>query len=146
MKTGRARLRLVAGAAVVAAVVAVAGCGLASSTGAPGTGAGSPPTQAAKVSLTITVTNGPGSKPVHWTLRCDPAGGTHPDPARTCGMLLAVKNPFAPRPIHVMCPMIMESSRQAVVTGTWFGRPVNRVVIDGGCDLGLWSKIGPIFS
>jgi len=141
MKVGPARFRLVAGAAVGAAVIALAGCGTAAS----GPGAGNPPTQAAKVSLAITVTNGPGSKPVHWTLRCDPPGGTHPDPARTCRVLLAVKDPFAPRPIHVMCPMIMESSRQAVVTGTWFGRPINRVVIDGGCDIGLWSKIGPIF-
>ena len=42
--------------------------------------------------------------------------------------------------------MIMVSSRQIVVTGTWFGQKVDRVIIDGECDLGLAPALEAAFT
>jgi Subtilisin inhibitor-like len=132
--------------AAVAATAAIAACG---STAAPassgGSGAGSSHV-AAKVSLNITVENGPGKTPKHWTLRCDPAGGTHPDPAAACRALLALSKPFAPPPAGTMCPMILASARRAVFTGTFFGTKVSRTIVDGGCDLARWTKLGQVMN
>jgi hypothetical protein len=140
--TGRRR-----GAAGIAiAGLALAGCGsvAAPSGGAAGSGGSGSPAAAPKASLTITVQNGPGKKVSHWTLQCDPAGGTHPDPAKACAALLAVKNPFAPIRTGQVCPMILASARRATFTGTWFGVKVNRTVIDGGCDLTNWTRFSPV--
>jgi hypothetical protein len=129
-------------AAVAAAgltALAAAACGSAA-----GTGTVSPP--AAKISLDLTVTSHPGATPRHWTLRCDPPGGTHPDPATACQVLLAVKDPFTPVPVHMDCPMIMVSSKTATITGTYLGKPVNITLRDGGCTLGRWVKLGKIFN
>lgn len=127
-----------------ACAVALSGCGTAA---APGSGASSSggSTAPAKIALTFTVTNGPGAAPRHWTVRCDPPGGTHPDPAATCSALLRMrmrmKEPFATRPKRMICPMFLVSGRQIVVTGTWFGAQVRRVIIDGGCDLSLFETM-----
>jgi len=119
-------------------MIAVAACGTAT---APG-GGGEPTGQAKpRVSLTFRLANFPANHPAHWTLRCDPPGGSHPDPAAVCAPLLRMKNPFAPLPKRTVCPMIMVSSRAILVTGTWFGSPVHRSIIDGGCDLGLFEKL-----
>jgi Subtilisin inhibitor-like len=138
--SGRAAAIAAAGLTALAA----AGCGSAAAPGA--SGAGSTGTTPAKVSLDLTVTSNPGATPRHWTLRCDPPGGTHPDPAAACQVLLAVKDPFTPVPVHVDCPMILVSSKRATVTGTYFGKPVNITLTDGGCTLGRWVKLGKIFN
>jgi hypothetical protein len=148
--SGRARARVVTSAAACAAAVAltVAGCGSVAAPGAAGpAGAGGTAAKTPKVSVDLSITHGTGTKAVHWTLRCEPAGGTDPDPAAACKTLLGVKDPFAaaPRRVHVMCPMILASAEQVTVTGTWFGHKVHRVIVDGGCDLGLWSEIGQVF-
>ncbi|HTW05245.1 MAG TPA: SSI family serine proteinase inhibitor [Streptosporangiaceae bacterium] len=106
----------------------------------------SPSSAAPKVSLSIKVTGKPGAPATHWTLRCDPAGGTHPDPAAACATLLKAKNPFGPAQKGVDCPMIMVGSKAAIVKGTYFGKHVDRTFVDGGCDLPSWAKIGQIFN
>jgi hypothetical protein len=138
--------------AAMCAITATA-CGSIASTGSSGAGSGSgsgagaaAPAKAPKVSLDIKVTGHPGAKPVRWTLRCDPAGGTHPDPAAACRVLLRAKNPFAPLPGHIMCPMIRVGSKTATVTGTWFGKKVHSVLADGGCTLQRWAEFGQIFN
>jgi hypothetical protein len=130
----------VAGTAVIAACgsVAAPASGGASSSG----GTASP--AAAKVSLNLIVLNGPSSTPKHWTLRCDPAGGTHPHAATACHALLALKNPFALPKAHHMCPMILASDKRVVFTGTYFGAKVHRTIVDGGCDLARWSELGQV--
>ncbi len=143
MTSGRARVRVIASAVVCAAAVAVSGCGLATSSGGA---ASSPSAHPAQASVAITVSSGPGTKAVHWTLRCDPPGGTHPDPTDACKALLTAKTPFAPLRARLDCPMILASAKRAVITGTWFGHKVHRVVIDGGCDLGLWDALGKVFN
>jgi hypothetical protein len=136
----------------VASIALVAACGSAaapgsggasSNGGASGSGGTSSPA-AAKASLSITVQNGIGTTAQHWTLRCDPASGTHPHPAATCSALLRIRDLFTPPPTHRMCPMILVSAKRATFTGTWFGRKVHRTIVDGGCDLAVWSKLGQV--
>lgn len=140
---GRLRLMLLAGLA--AAAIAVTGCASGSSGGGASNGGSGGGRTPAKVSLMFQVTHGKGPAVQHWTLRCEPAGGTHPAATATCASLLKLKNPFAPQNKHVNCPMILRSDRRIVVTGTWFGQKVHRVVLDGGCDLGLYTKLHQIF-
>ncbi|HUZ52457.1 MAG TPA: SSI family serine proteinase inhibitor [Streptosporangiaceae bacterium] len=135
--TGRAGRFLLAG--VATAVLALAGCSSAAAPGGQG-GTGTP----AKVMLKFNLTGGPGGQAKHWTLNCEPTGGTHPSPAAACAVLLKMKSPFAPRSKQIACPMILRSDRKILVTGTWLGVTVHRVVIDGGCDLVLFSKLDKI--
>jgi Subtilisin inhibitor-like len=123
---------------LIAAVCAAAAtaCGTAA---AP---AGSP--APAKVSLDIKVSGGSGGAH-NWTLLCDPAGGTHPNPAAACTVLLKAKDPFAPAPRGLMCPMIAASARVATVTGIYFGQHINTTITEGGCDGARWTRIGQLF-
>lgn len=144
---GWARLRLIAGAAVGAAAVAVAvaGCGTTSAPGHPAAPAAAA-ASAAKVAVTITVRGPGGATPRRWTLQCDPPGGTHPDPAAACRVLLSEMKLVAARPGRLVCPMILANAEQATISGTWYGRQIHRVVVDGGCDIRLWTALGRIFS
>ncbi|MGH3274761.1 MAG: SSI family serine proteinase inhibitor [Streptosporangiaceae bacterium] len=126
-------------AGALLASAALVACGSVAPPGAPG---GAP--TAPKASLTITVRNGPGQKVSHWTLRCAPVGGTHPDAAGACAALLAVKNPFAPARPGAVCPQFLVAGHQATFTGTWFGTRVNRTFVDGGCDYAIWVKLAPV--
>jgi len=122
------------------------GSGASSGSGAgSGSGSGSS-TQAAKTSLDIQVSHGRGTAITHWTLRCQPAGGTEPNPAQACRVLAGVKNPFGPLPKGIMCPMIVAGTKQAKVTGTFDGKPVNVTINDGGCWLSRWARYGQIFN
>ena len=136
---------------IPALCVLAAACGsVAAPVPSPPGGNGSPgggtAHSAPKVSLSVTIRDSPSSKPRHWTLQCDPAGGSHPDPAKACRTLLSSrKDPFAPLTGHQMCPMILASAKTATVTGSWFGTRVHRMITDGGCDLPVWAKIGQVF-
>ena len=99
----------------------------------------------AKVSLTVVVTPTPGATPKRWTLRCDPTGGTHPDAQAACRALLAAKNPFAPIPRGIMCPMIVAGPQKAVIMGTFFGQHVESDFSQAGCEASRWSKLGLVF-
>jgi Subtilisin inhibitor-like len=123
----------------VAGTAAVAACG---STAAPASSAPAKP----KVSLNITVQDGVGGPVKHWTLQCDPTGGTHPDPAAACRALLAVKQPFAAPASGTMCPMILASAKRAIFNGSWFGQRVDRTITDGGCYLARWTKLGQVMN
>jgi hypothetical protein len=130
--------------AVCAIVVAACGSTAAPTSGpAPSSGTGA---QAARISLDIKVSHGPGTAVKHWTLRCAPAGGTDPDPARACRVLMRVKNPFAPLRKGIMCPMIVTGVKVATVQGTWYGKRVNVTMSQGGCWLSRWAEVGQIFN
>lgn len=139
----RAGARCLLAAAACAAVSA--GCG--SSTGHTGTSAttGTTGTTAAKVSLDIRVSGVPGSPARHWTLRCDPAGGTHPAPVATCAALLNAKNAFEPPSKRIMCPMILAGTKVATVKGTYFGRHIDTTITEGGCWLAEWDHLRKLF-
>ena len=87
----------------------------------------------------------PSSPAAHYTLRCEPAGGTAPDPAVACARLLTGSSIFASRPAHVLCPMILQSAARATVTGTYLGKMVHVTIVNGGCDLARWSKLKAVF-
>jgi hypothetical protein len=126
-------------------VVAAATCLVAAA--ACGSAAAPRPTSAAapKVSLSITVSAAPGSQAQHWTLTCDPAGGTHPDPAAACAELLRTGDPaVAPQPKSLSCPMILASAKTASITGTYYGHPVNTTIREGGCGPTLWTRLGQV--
>ena len=139
MHTLRARPR--AHYLLIAALCAIAAAACGSSA-AP---ASSPASPSPKVSLDIKVTGGSGGAK-NWTLQCDPAGGSHPNPASACQVLFRAKNPFAPVPKGMMCPMILAGTRVAKVTGVYFGQHVNTTFTQGGCNLPRWAKIGQIFN
>jgi Subtilisin inhibitor-like len=141
-RVGRRGLRVRAAAAtcIIAGTGVLAACGSAAAPGA----ASSPAPVKPKVSLTITVLGGSSKTPKHWTLQCEPAGGTHPDPAAACRALLAVKNPFAAPPPGHMCPDLLVSSARAIFNGTWFGTKVDKTITDGGCYLARWDKLGQV--
>ena len=82
----------------------------------------------------------------HYTLRCEPAGGTALDPAAACAKLLTGAGLFAPRPAHLLCPMIMASAGRASVSGTYFGQKVHETIVDGGCELSRWAKLKAVFA
>jgi hypothetical protein len=115
----------------------------AASTSTGGASASATPT--ARVSLGVTFAASPGSPAVHYTLFCEPAGGTTPDPAAACAKLLTGVNIFAPRPLHEMCPMILQSGVRATVTGTYLSRQVHMTIVNGGCDIARWAKLKSIF-
>lgn len=127
-------------AAVLCAVTAAA-CGSATSTSQ----AAKPAKPAAKVSVTVAVTPTPGAAAKRWTLRCDPVGGTHPDARAACRQLLAAKNPFAPIPRGIMCPMIVAGPQKATISGTFFGQRVASNFSRAGCEAARWAKLGEVF-
>jgi hypothetical protein len=133
----------------IAGLIAVAGCGTqlapghAGGSGGKGTTARSGP---ANVEVTVSVLNKKGGgAPSHWTLRCQPVGGTAPDPAAACKALFGVKKALNRLKKPMMCPMIMVSSEQIVLKGKLFGKPVNRVITDGGCDVGIFDSLKKTF-
>jgi hypothetical protein len=124
-------------------VITAAACGSVTSTSsAPKPSASAP---AAKVSLTVVVKASPGATPKRWTLRCDPAGGTHPDPKAACRQLLTAKNPFAPIPRGIMCPMIAAGPQRATISGVFFGQHVASHFARTGCEATRWSELGDVF-
>jgi subtilisin inhibitor-like len=135
---GPSRLRQYLLAGLAATALALAAC--SSSTSPDGAA------NHAKVVLFFDVNHGPGTTVTDsWTLNCEPAAGTMPGAADACTALLKLKHPFAPQPSGVACPMILLSNKKIVVTGTWFGTRVHRVVVDGGCDIALFSKLTKLF-
>ena len=40
--------------------------------------------------------------------------------------------------------MLLRSNKKILVTGTWFGITVHRLVVDGGCDTALFDSLNKI--
>jgi hypothetical protein len=133
---GRRPWRYVA-AALVAVGVGVAGC---NSGAAPHA---APRVPHAKVSLKLQMRGGSGSRRVPESVTCNPAGRSQRAGTAACSVLLKLKqkNPFAPIPGGMNCPMLLRSNRKILVTGTWFGVKVHRLVVDGGCDIALFDSL-----
>jgi hypothetical protein len=126
-------MRLVA--ALSFAALALAACG----SGSAGT--------AARTSLTITFWDeGPdASKPRRWTLRCSPAGGTHPRAAVACRRLAAGGMAlFAPVPRGAVCTEIYGGPQTARVVGALDGRRVwASFSRTNGCHIARWDRLAP---
>jgi Subtilisin inhibitor-like len=122
------------------------GSASSSSPTSPGSTSAAGTTSAAKVSLTIVLTAGHDVAAKHWTLRCDPAGGTYPDPAAACTRLVKLRTILNPPPIHIMCPMIMADASSYIVYGNLLGQKVHETIPDGGCSLERWNELKGIFN
>ena len=137
-RAGRPAARRYLLAAVIAGTLAVTGC---SSSSGPDAHGGKP----AKVTLTFKVTGAPGGNGKPEKLTCDPVGGNQSGAASACTALLkSKKNPFAPIAKGTNCPMLLRSNKKILVTGTWFGITVHRLVVDGGCDVALFDSLNKI--
>jgi hypothetical protein len=146
MRTARLKARSGAWLLLVTALCAVLATACGSAAAGHSAASGTKAAPAAKISLHVTVKS-PGSKVQRWTLRCDPPGGTHPNPAAACRVLIAAKRSvFLPLKNSVMCPMILANAKRATITGIWFGKRIHTTLYDGGCWIGRWSKIGAIFN
>jgi Subtilisin inhibitor-like len=144
--------RVLAGcAAIGACALLTAACGSAaaptSGSGGTHSSASSRTTSAAKISLSVSFSGSAGIAPQHYTLRCEPAGGTVSDPAAACASLMKHgASLFGPLPVQMACPMVVADARRVTVSGTYLGRPVHELVADGGCDLSRWAEFGKIFN
>jgi hypothetical protein len=112
----------------------------------------SPPTvvpgATGQVSLDVTIYPAARALPAYFTLRCEPAGGTVPDPAAACARLLAEPGLLEPALATgqvVVCPMILADGARAVVYGTYLGRQIDETIYDGGCDVPRWAELMQIF-
>jgi Subtilisin inhibitor-like len=97
--------------------------------------------------LAITVyPNGTGRQPVHrYTLRCDPAAGSVPNPARACGALAALENPFAPIPPDTACTQIAGGPQEARVVGRVGDAKIwVRLRLRNGCEIDRWRKLAAV--
>jgi len=104
-----------------------------------------PPNPAAEVKLQVIETV-PGAQARHWSLRCEPAGGTMPNAAAACRSLSADATILHPvRATGIRCATTTAKARSFTITGTWHGAKLHEVVRDGGCDVRRWSMMAQIF-
>ncbi len=140
------RLSATAASAALAAGVGLlaAACG---STAAPPADGGQVATNPASKAKLQVVESVPGGQARHWSLRCDPAGGTMPDAAAACRLLATEATILHPmRTTHIMCRRSIANARTFTVTGAWYGTKLHEVVTDGGCNLRRWSMMAQIFN
>ncbi|HVE99548.1 MAG TPA: SSI family serine proteinase inhibitor [Mycobacteriales bacterium] len=80
-----------------------------------------------------------------WTLTCEPAGGTHPDPPAACAALAGATDPFGPVPRDVACTEIYGGPAVATITGTADGKAVDATYSrTNGCEISRWDALGPV--
>jgi hypothetical protein len=97
---------------------------------------------AGAASLTILLDDGFGVRST-WTLTCDPAGGTHPDPATACGVLGAHGATALPavKP-GTVCTEQYGGPQKAKITGSWRGKPVtSQLTLENGCEIARWTAL-----
>lgn len=80
-----------------------------------------------------------------WTLRCNPAGGTLPRPARACRKLAAGgARLFAPLPPNMACTQVYGGPQKARVVGRVSGKLVRATFTrSDGCQIGRWNALSP---
>jgi hypothetical protein len=136
----RPRLRLVP---LVSALV------LLTATAATACGGEDGPTASTGTRLVVAVDPGDGSSSSTWTLRCDPAGGDHPDPTDACAWLASVAglepDPFDPVAPDLACTEIYGGPQTAAVTGTLEGQQVDAAFSrQDGCEIARWDTALPL--
>ena len=102
----------------------------------------SPPVTSGASDLVVVFDDGSGQKTT-WTLTCDPAAGTHPNPDAACRALQAHGAAALP-PVRkdVACTQIYGGPQKATITGTWQGRPVRSSLSRvNGCEISRWDLL-----
>jgi hypothetical protein len=103
-------------------------------------------TPTAQLTITVWPNGAAGGGAKRWTLRCGPAGGTHPRAAQACARLASVSGPFRPVPADAICTQIYGGPQEALVTGTFRGHRVNaRFSRVNGCEIARWERIAVLF-
>jgi hypothetical protein len=83
---------------------------------------------------------GEGGETHTWTLRCDPPGGTHPDPGAACSALASLERPFAETPPDMACTELYGGPATAHVTGTFAGETIDTTFGRAdGCEIDRWG-------
>ena len=85
------------------------------------------------------------SESITWTLRCNPARGSLPRPARACSRVTAGgARLFARLPRNIVCTEIYGGPQQARVVGTVNGRRIFATFArSNGCEIDRWQRISP---
>jgi Subtilisin inhibitor-like len=126
-------MRIAAG--LVIAAVALVACSTGSAR----------PTQTATLTITFWADGSNASEKSKWTLRCGPAAGTLPRPARACTRLMAAgMGLFTPISPRVACTEIYGGPQAARIVGTIKGKRVfasfGRA---NGCHISRWDRLVP---
>jgi Subtilisin inhibitor-like len=101
----------------------------------------------ARLSLSVWPEGDREGKPVRKLgLRCGPAGGSHPTPARACRRLFANLSALRPVPAGRACTSRDGGPAQALVSGRVNGRRVwTRFNRKNGCEIARWDRLAPLF-
>ena len=85
------------------------------------------------------------SESITWTLRCNPARGSLPRPARACSRVAAGgARLFARLPRNIVCTEIYGGPQRARVVGTVNGRRIFATFArSNGCEIDRWQRISP---
>lgn len=121
---------------VAAAVLAVAGCG-----GGEGDQGGAPGGPSTQLAIEIRP-EGPGGPVAFHTLRCDPSGGSFPDPEAACRRLAETgEEVFAPVPDDAACTEQYGGPEVARVSGSVDGKQVStQFTRTNGCHIERWDR------
>ncbi|HET9288567.1 MAG TPA: SSI family serine proteinase inhibitor [Gaiella sp.] len=95
------------------------------------------------LSITYVEDSARPSKPLRWTLRCDPLGGTHPRRAGVCRELARLGwQAFRPPSPTTACAELYGGPQVALVTGRVQGRRVwVRLSRVDGCQIARWGRV-----
>jgi hypothetical protein len=104
-------------AIVIAALIAVVGCGA-------GSAAESASPAATDLKITVWPDGREEGNAKVFTLRCGPAGGTLPRAATACGRLIKLPRPFGPVSRDAVCTEQYGGPQLARVTGKYRGQSV----------------------
>jgi hypothetical protein len=84
--------------------------------------------------------------PRTWTLRCDPAGGSLPNPRAACRALARLARPFTPVPRRAVCAELYGGPAVALVRGAFRGKRVwTRFTRDNLCEINRWDRVRFLF-
>jgi hypothetical protein len=85
----------------------------------------------------------PGAR--HYTLRCEPAGGTVVNPERACRVLNRFSHPFAPVPPGTICSQIALGPQEATITGRLRGDRVDaHLTVRNSCQIERWRRLASV--
>jgi ABC-type Fe3+-hydroxamate transport system substrate-binding protein len=128
---------------MIRTAVAVVALAVLSACASSGSGSGS----SDGTSLKIAVVADKGASPKVMTLKCDPAGGDHPQAAQACAVLdKAGATVFKPVPKSRVCSMLYGGPQTATVKGNYLGKAVNATFKrTNGCEVERWEKLGTTF-
>jgi hypothetical protein len=129
--------------ALVLALGALLGCSTSDEAESPSAATGE------TASLRITVWpqgKQKAARPLRWTLRCRPVGGTLPRRQAACDRLSAQPRAFRGLPPGLACTQIYGGPEVAEVRGTFRGRKVAaRFSREDGCQIERWDRVRFLF-